>query len=54
MNDEHLPMVPSFDQAKARTIMNECETNVNFARLEEVSDDWEEKITSARSVTLIG
>jgi len=53
VNDELSPLVPSFDQVKARSIMNECETNVNFARLEEVSDDWEEKIASARSVILI-
>jgi len=34
-----------YDKEKACTLMNECERNVNFARVTEVSDDtWEDKV----------
>ena len=41
--------VPPYDQAKARSLMTECESNVNFARLQDVSEDWEERIANTRS-----
>ena len=40
--------VPPYDQAKARSLMTECESNVNFARLQDVSEDWEERIANTR------
>jgi regulatory NSL complex subunit 3 len=40
-NKQSLP----YDIAKAVNVMQECERYVNFARLEEVPDDWEERIT---------
>ncbi|XP_074643172.1 KAT8 regulatory NSL complex subunit 3-like [Tubulanus polymorphus] len=36
--------VSQFDSNKSHTIMNECERHVNFARLDEGSDDWEETV----------
>ena len=38
-----------YDKEKACTLMNECERNVNFARVTEVPDDtWEERINKDR------
>lgn len=36
---------PSYDMAKARSLMHECDRHVNFARMEECPDDWEEQIS---------
>ena len=38
------PVVP-YDINKARTVMNECERHVSFARMEEGPEDWEERVT---------
>jgi len=34
-----------YDEMKARNLMTECQRNVNFARIEEVPEEWEEKIS---------
>ncbi|KAK3610444.1 hypothetical protein CHS0354_016623 [Potamilus streckersoni] len=35
---------PLYDVTKARTLMNECERHVNFARMEESPEDWEDHL----------
>ena len=37
------PRVP-YDPPKAKNLMVECEKNVNFARMTEAPDNWEENI----------
>nr|XP_022339317.1 KAT8 regulatory NSL complex subunit 3-like isoform X1 [Crassostrea virginica] len=37
--------LPPYDMAKARSLMHECDRHVNFARMEECPDDWEEHIS---------
>ncbi|KAJ8317336.1 hypothetical protein KUTeg_005240 [Tegillarca granosa] len=36
---------PPYDMAKARSLMHECDRHVNFARMEDSSEDWEDRIT---------
>ncbi|XP_023933273.1 KAT8 regulatory NSL complex subunit 3 [Lingula anatina] len=36
---------PIYDPVKARSVMNECERHVNFARMEEKPGDWEDTVT---------
>jgi len=36
--------VTQYDATKARNLMYECEKHVNFARPNDVDDDWEQKI----------
>lgn len=48
VGDDVMPVAPSFDPVRARSMMNECEANVNFARFEDVPDDWEDRIAAAR------
>ncbi|KAK3095377.1 hypothetical protein FSP39_013964 [Pinctada imbricata] len=36
---------PPYDIAKARSLMHECDRHVNFARMEDCPDDWEDHIT---------
>ena len=38
------PLAP-FDAVKAKSVMNECERHVGFARMDEGHEDWEEKVT---------
>ncbi|CAG7819388.1 unnamed protein product [Allacma fusca] len=37
------PKIP-YDHGKARQLMKECEKNVNFARIHDVSENWEEDV----------
>ena len=39
------PVIPPYDQSKAQSLMTECERNISFARVEEIPDDWEDRIT---------
>ena len=34
-----------YDMTKAKSVMNECERHVHFARMDECSEDWEDNIT---------
>lgn len=49
VGDDAASVAPSFDPVRARSMMNECAANVNFARFEDVPDDWEDRIATARS-----
>lgn len=44
---------PSYDMAKARSLMHECDRHVNFARMEECPDDWEEQISRFKQTSVI-
>lgn len=44
---------PSYDMAKARSLMHECDRHVNFARMEECPDDWEEHISRFKQTSVI-
>ena len=44
VESEDPPPVCTYDVNKALTVMNECHINANFARIEDIGEDWEEKI----------
>lgn len=43
------PMPLPYDVNKGRQVMTECERNINFARMEEIHDEWEERIAVLRN-----
>lgn len=45
--------LPPYDMAKARSLMHECDRHVNFARMEECPDDWEEHISRFKQTSVI-
>ena len=45
------PMPLPYDVNKGRQVMSECERNINFARMEEIHEEWEERIAVLRYFT---
>lgn len=42
--DDDTKITP-YDAGKAKSVMTECDRHAMFARSEDVSDDWEERIS---------
>ena len=43
-DDGSINKQPPYDQAKARSAMNECDRHVALTRPQQIGDDWEERV----------